>query len=84
MWLGNERDALCESAPSLLKNRGIACTEQRVTSEEQKRTFVTRFKLKEARVPAIAASADHPVGFSAKPPANATTPPTPAAEPEAQ
>ena len=66
VWLGNECDTLCESALSLLKNRGIAYTEQRITSEEQKQAFITRFKLKEARIPAIAAGADHLVGFSAE------------------
>ena len=84
MWLDNEREALCKSALSLLKNRGIACTEQRITSEEQKQAFVTRLKLEEAHMPAIAAGADHLVGFSAKPPTNATTAPPLAAEPEAQ
>ncbi len=66
LWLGNECDALCESATSLLKNRGIAYSEQRITTEEQKQAFVTRFKLKEARVPAITAGADQLVGFSAE------------------
>ena len=66
LWLGNECDALCESALSLLKTRGIAYSEQRITSEEQKQAFVDKFKLNEARVPAISAGGDHLVGFSAE------------------
>lgn len=65
VWLGNECDKLCESAQALLKSRGIAYSEQRITTEEQKQAFATRFKVKEARVPAIAAGADQLMGFSA-------------------
>lgn len=66
VWLGNECDALCESALALLKDRGIAYSEQRITTEEQKQAFAARFKVKEARVPAIAAGADQLMGFSAE------------------
>lgn len=65
LWLGNECDALCESALAFLKNRGIAYTEQRIITDEQKDAFVKRFKLQEARVPAINAGKDHLIGFSA-------------------
>ncbi len=66
LWLGNECDALCESALSLLQTRGIAYSEQRITTEAKKQAFVDRFKLKEARVPTISAGVDHLVGFSAE------------------
>ncbi|WP_018230359.1 DUF4124 domain-containing protein [Methyloversatilis universalis] len=65
VWFGNECDKLCESAQALLRERAIAYTEQRITSEEQKAALVARFKVKEARVPAIAAGADQLMGYSA-------------------
>lgn len=67
LWLGNVCDSLCESALALLRKRGIAYTEQRITTEEQKKAFVGKFKLQEARVPAISAGADQLVGFSEGP-----------------
>ncbi|WP_374341833.1 DUF4124 domain-containing protein [Methyloversatilis sp.] len=66
VWFGNDCDALCESAQALLKARGIAYSEQRITSEEQKAALTARFKVKEARVPAIAAGADQLMGYSAE------------------
>lgn len=65
VWLANECDTLCESALALLKARGIAYSEERITSEEQKAALSSRFKVKEARVPAITAGADQLMGFSA-------------------
>jgi hypothetical protein len=64
VWLGNECDALCESALALMKARAIPYTTQRITTEEQKKAFAGKFKQKEARVPAINAGADQLVGFS--------------------
>jgi hypothetical protein len=65
LWLGNECDTLCESALALLKARGIAYTEQRIITDAQKETFMKRFRLQEARVPAINAGSNHLIGFSA-------------------
>lgn len=66
VWFANECDSLCESARALLRSRGIAFTEQRITTEEQKAELTARFKVKEARVPAIAAGADQLMGYSAE------------------
>lgn len=66
LWLGNQCDALCESALTLLKQRSIAYTEQRIITDDQKQAFIKRFKLQEARVPAINAGSNHLIGFSAE------------------